>query len=83
MQRLPLPDEQPVAVNALRNKRAAIAGEIEMHSREIDRLRGELIHLDATLRVRARDRSAGHHGVAAPSPAHRMVRAWRGNAEDL
>ena len=48
---LPLPDEQPVAVNALRNKRSAIAGEIEMHSREIDRLRGELIHLDAVLRL--------------------------------
>jgi hypothetical protein len=48
---LPLPNEQPVAVNALRNKRSAIAGEIEMHSREIDRLRGELIHLDATLRL--------------------------------
>jgi hypothetical protein len=48
---LPLPDEQPVAVNALRNKRTAIAGEIEMHSREIDRLRRELIHLDATLRL--------------------------------
>ena len=46
-----LTDEQPVAVNALRNKRSAIAGEIEMHSREIDRLRGELIHLDATLRL--------------------------------
>jgi hypothetical protein len=48
---LPLPDEQLVAVNALRNKRSQLAGEIEMHSREIDRLRGELIHLDATLRL--------------------------------
>jgi len=35
---LPLPDNQPVAVNALRTKRSQIAGEIEMHSREIDRL---------------------------------------------
>jgi hypothetical protein len=51
MPKLPLPDEQPVAVNALRNKRAAIAGEIEMHSREIDRLRAELVHLDATMRL--------------------------------
>jgi hypothetical protein len=48
---LPLPDEQPVAVNALRNKRAQLAGEIEMHSREVNRLRGELVHLDATLRL--------------------------------
>jgi hypothetical protein len=48
---LPLPNDQPVAVNALRNKRSQLAGEIEMHSREIDRLRGELIHLDATLRL--------------------------------
>jgi hypothetical protein len=51
MQGLPLPDNQPVAVSALRNKRSQLAGEIEMHSREIDRLRGELIHLDATLRL--------------------------------
>jgi hypothetical protein len=49
--RLPLPDEQPNAVNALRNMRSKIAGEIEMHSREIDRLRSELVHLDATLRL--------------------------------
>jgi hypothetical protein len=49
MAKLPLPDEQPIAVNALRNMRARIAGEIEMHSREIDRLRSALIHLDATL----------------------------------
>ena len=48
---LPLPDEQPVAVNALRNMRARIAGEIEMHSREIDRLRAELMHLDSTMRL--------------------------------
>jgi len=48
---LPLPDEQSVAVNALRTKRSQIAGEIEMHSREIDPFRGELIHLDATLRL--------------------------------
>jgi hypothetical protein len=36
--RFPLPDEQPVAVNALRNMRSRIAGEIEMHGREVDRL---------------------------------------------
>src|SRR3954453_6433980 len=51
MAKLPLPDEQPIAVNALRNMRARIAGEIAMHGREIDRLRPELVHLDATLRL--------------------------------
>jgi hypothetical protein len=51
MAKLPLPDEQPVAVNALRIMRAKIAGEIAMHSREIERRRTELIHLDATLRL--------------------------------
>jgi hypothetical protein len=49
MTKLPLPDEQPIAVNALRNKRAELAGLIAMHEREIDRLRSVLIHLDATL----------------------------------
>src|SRR5580658_2128412 len=51
MAKLPLPEEQPVAVNALRNMRSRIAGEIEMHSREIDRLRSELVHIDATMRL--------------------------------
>lgn len=51
MAKLSLPDEQPIAVNALRNLRARIAGEIAMHGREIERLRTELIHLDATLRL--------------------------------
>ena len=51
MQKLPLPDEQPVAVNALRNKRAAITGQIAMYERETERLRAELVHLDATLRL--------------------------------
>jgi len=51
MAKLPLPDEQPTAVNALRNMRAKIAGKIAMHTREVDRLRAELIHLDATLRL--------------------------------
>ena len=50
MAKLPLPDEQPIAVNAFRDMRSRIAGEIAMHSREIDRLRSELVHLDATLR---------------------------------
>lgn len=51
MEKLPLPEEQPVAVNALRNKRSRITGEIEFHSREIDRLRSELVHLDFVLRL--------------------------------
>src|SRR3954470_21050335 len=51
MIKLPLPDEQPIAVNALRTKRAQITGEIEMHSREIDRLRAELVHLDTTIQL--------------------------------
>jgi hypothetical protein len=49
--KIPLPDEKPVAVNALRDMRARIAGKIEMHSREIDRLRAELVHLDVTMRL--------------------------------
>ena len=49
--KIPLPDEQPNTVNALRNKRASIAGEIAMHDREIDRLRADLVHLDATMRL--------------------------------
>ena len=51
MAKLPFPNEQPIAVNALRNMRSRIAGEIEMHSREIDRLRAELVHLDATMQL--------------------------------
>src|SRR5579863_3078671 len=51
MPKLPLPDEQPVAVNALRNKRAEITGQIAMYEREVDRLRAELVHVDATLRL--------------------------------
>jgi hypothetical protein len=41
----------PIAANALRNKRADLAGQIEMHQREVDRIRTELVHLDATLRL--------------------------------
>lgn len=48
---LPLPDDQPVAVNALRNKRSRLAGEIAIHTREIERLRVEIIHLDSVLRL--------------------------------
>jgi hypothetical protein len=49
--KIPLPDEQPIAVNALRNRRASITGQIEMHQREIERLRVDLVHLDATMRL--------------------------------
>src|SRR5271165_5958050 len=51
MDRLPLPDEQPVAVNALRNKRSALMGELAVHQQECDRIRSEIIHLDVVLRL--------------------------------
>src|SRR5437763_15231367 len=51
MQKLPLPDEQPVAVNALRNMRAKIAGEIAMHEGEVRQRRADLVHIDAVLRL--------------------------------
>jgi hypothetical protein len=51
MAKLPLPDEHPNTVNALRNKRAAIAGQIAERNADLDRLRGELIHIDAVLRL--------------------------------
>jgi hypothetical protein len=41
----------PLAANALTKKRADLAGQIEMHQREVDRIRSELVHLDATLRL--------------------------------
>jgi len=47
----PLPDEQPVAVNALRNKRSALMGELALHQQECDRIRSEIIHLDVVLRL--------------------------------
>jgi len=37
--KLPLPDEQSVTVNALRNKRSALRGEPAMHQQECDRIR--------------------------------------------
>jgi hypothetical protein len=51
MPKLPLPDERPNTVSALREKRASIAGQIEVHQVEIDALRAVLVHLDATLRL--------------------------------
>jgi len=48
---LPLPDEQPVAVNALRNKRAEILGDLAVHQAAIDQLRADLIHVDAVMRL--------------------------------
>src|SRR4051812_9327938 len=49
MTKLPLLDEQPIAVNALRRMRAKVAGEIETYTRELNRLRATLVHIDATL----------------------------------
>jgi hypothetical protein len=49
--KLPLPAEQPIAVNALRNRRAKIVGEIEFHQGRIGKLRADLVHLDATMRL--------------------------------
>jgi len=37
-----LPDEQPIAIMRYGNKRAVITAEIEMHQREIERLRSVL-----------------------------------------
>jgi hypothetical protein len=51
MQKLPLPDEHPNAVSALRNRRADIAGRIVMHENEVAKLRAELVHLDAVMRM--------------------------------
>jgi hypothetical protein len=45
------PNEQPVTVNALRNKRSQIVGEIDHHQERIAKLRIDLLHLDATLRL--------------------------------
>jgi hypothetical protein len=47
----PLPSQQPIAANALRNKRSEIAGLITFKQREIDRLRADLVHVDAVLRI--------------------------------
>ena len=49
--KLPLPDEQPNTVNALRKKRAEIAGRIVRHNHELDQLRADLVHVDAVLRI--------------------------------
>ena len=51
MQKLPLPDDQPVAVAALRNKRSALMGELALHQQECDRIRSEIIHVDVVLRL--------------------------------
>ena len=51
MANLPLPSDQPVAVNALRHKRSALMGELALHQQECDRIRSEIIHLDVALRL--------------------------------
>jgi hypothetical protein len=40
-----------LAVSALVRKRAEIAGEIEAKLAEVDRLRADLAHLDAAIRI--------------------------------
>src|ERR1700732_2913069 len=47
--KIPLPEEQPIALKAHLNKLSAITGEIAMLEREIGRLRADLVHLDATM----------------------------------
>jgi hypothetical protein len=52
------PDREPMtdlAVAALVRKRAELAGEIEARLAEIDRLQGDLVHLDATIRIMCPD----------------------------
>jgi hypothetical protein len=49
--KLPLPDDNPNAVNTLRHKRAEIAGRIAMLEVTAEQLRADLVHLDATLRI--------------------------------
>ena len=49
--KIPLPDDQPVAVNAIRNLRAKVAGMIAMHEGEVRQLRADLVHIDAVLRL--------------------------------
>ena len=49
--KLPLPNDEPVTVNSLRNRRSRLAGEIEYHNREIDRLRSAIVHLDFVLQL--------------------------------
>src|SRR6202035_3664652 len=46
-----LPDDQPVAVNALRHKRSALMAELALHQQECDRICSEIIHLDVVLRM--------------------------------
>ena len=41
----------PHVISALKAKRAVSVGEIELHQREIDRLRAEFVHIDAVLRI--------------------------------
>jgi hypothetical protein len=49
-----------IAINALRDKRAELAGLVIHHQREIERLRGEIVHLDAVLRIFAPDSKPEH-----------------------
>jgi hypothetical protein len=85
--KLSLPDEQPIAINALRNMRAKLTGEIDAHQRQIDRLRTSLVHLDATLllfdpegdpeAIKPRRITRRSHYFAAGEQARRIYEAIR------
>jgi hypothetical protein len=49
-----------LAISALRQKRAELAGEVIHYQREIARIRGELVHVDAVLRLFAPDSPPEH-----------------------
>jgi hypothetical protein len=70
MPKLPLPDDHPNTVNALRNKRSLIAGDIEAHLREVERLRADLVHLDVVLRLFDPDTDPDE---IAPKRRHRRI----------
>ena len=44
-----------LAISALRQKRAELAGQVIHHQQEIARIRGELVHIDAVLRLFAQE----------------------------
>src|SRR5215208_5281077 len=49
-----------IAINALRDKRAELAGQVIHHQHEIEKLRVALGHLDATLKLFAPDSKPEH-----------------------
>jgi hypothetical protein len=59
---------EPHVVSALRQKRSETAGLILQREREIDRLRADLMHLDAALRIFAPDLVPGDIPAKAAFP---------------